>query len=219
MNGSRGFSLLELLIGLTLLGFILTLLFGGFRLASKSWDSISEISESTADAQSGRALLRRILVQIRPMRWKRAINQPITFEGDRSVLRAIAPVSGRPGSGGLRVVELSIEAGDSNDGPLRLVLRDAPVHYDGERFSEGLGDAGEGHVILSHLDAVEFSYFGPEKRDDPPRWQTQWNNLEQLPQLIRIQVAEKLPGWTDVIVAPMVTANTCRWNSFYQRCL
>ena len=47
MNGSRGFSLLELLIGLTLLGFILTLLFGGFRLASKSWDSISEISEST----------------------------------------------------------------------------------------------------------------------------------------------------------------------------
>ena len=36
----RGFTLLELLISLTLLGLILVLLFGGLRLSVRSWDSV-----------------------------------------------------------------------------------------------------------------------------------------------------------------------------------
>ena len=43
-----GFTLLELLIGLALLGLILALMFGGLRLGIKSWDSGALASEEMA---------------------------------------------------------------------------------------------------------------------------------------------------------------------------
>lgn len=208
MTMQRGFTLLEMLIGMTLLGFILALLFAGFRLASDSWDAVSARTETTANEQLGRALLRRLLTQAQPMRWKKAAGQPLTFAGEKKVLRAIAPISGQAGSGGLRVIELAIEAGDKVDGPLRLVLRHAPLRYDAEQFADNLAGA-ETRPVLVNLGAAEFGYFGAEKRDDPPRWLDAWTNTEQLPRLIAIRVSGREPGWADIVIAPLVADN--RW--------
>ncbi len=223
MNAARGFTLLELLIGMTLLGFILALLFGGFRLAANSWDAVEARVERTNDQQLARALVRRLLAQMQPLRWKKAVNQPIAFVGERKVLRAVAPLTGQAGAGGLRLIELGQEsgeptqAGQTGSRPLRLVLRHAPLLYDAEDFTAGLGEA-KNHVVLGDLDAVEFSYFGPEKRGDPPRWQDAWTNQEQLPQLVRLRLRSREAGWSDLVVAPMVGATGCRWDNFYKRC-
>ena len=66
MRAARGFSLLELVIGMTLLGFIVALLFGGFRLAANSWDAVETRVERTNDQQLARALVRRLLEQMQP---------------------------------------------------------------------------------------------------------------------------------------------------------
>ena len=214
----RGFTLLEMLIGLTLLGFILALLFAGFRLASDSWDAVSARAEATADAQLGRAFMRRLLSQLQPLRWRGAMNQPLAFAGESNGLRAVAPISGQAGSGGLRVIELVIEPGNESDGPSRLVLRHAPLRRDAERFTDTLPQA-ETRTLLGGLTAAEFRYFGPEKRDEPPRWRSTWINPEQLPQLIAIRAAGRDEGWSDLVVAPMIGGAGCQWNEFYKRCL
>ena len=223
MNAERGFTLLELLIGMTLLGFILALLFGGFRLAANSWDAVEARVERTNDQQLARALVRRLLAQMQPLRWKKAVNQPIAFIGERKTLRAVAPLTGQMGAGGLRLIELVPESGEptqtgqTGNGPLRLVLRHAPLLYDAEDFAGGLGEA-KSHLVLGDLDSVEFSYFGPEKRGEPPRWQDAWTNQEQLPQLVRLRLGSRDAGWGDLVVAPMVGATGCRWDNFQKRC-
>ncbi len=223
MNAERGFTLLELLIGMTLLGFILALLFGGFRLAANSWDAVEARAERTNDEQLARALVRRLLAQMQPLRWKKAVNQPIAFIGERKTLRAVAPLTGQMGAGGLRLIELVPESGEptqtgqTGNGPLRLVLRHAPLLYDAEDFAGGLGEA-KSHLVLGDLDSVEFSYFGPEKRGEPPRWQDAWTNQEQLPQLVRLRLGSRDAGWGDLVVAPMVGATGCRWDNFQKRC-
>mgnify|MGYP001347418355 CR=1 FL=1 len=229
MSAERGFTLLELLIGMTLLGFILALLFGGFRLAADSWDAVEARVERTNDQQLARALVRRLLAQMQPLRWKKAVNQPIAFIGEPRVLRAVAPLTGQAGSGGLRLIELGQESGEptqtgqtgqtgrTENGPLRLVLRHAPLLYDAQDFAGGLGEA-KSHLVLGDLDSVEFSYFGPEKRGDPPRWQDTWTNQEQLPQLVRLRLGSREAGWRDLVVAPMVGATGCLWDNFYKRC-
>jgi general secretion pathway protein J len=220
MNATRGFTLLELVIGMTLLGFILALLFGGFRLAANSWDAVETRIERTNDEQLARALVRRLLAQMQPVRWKKALNLPIAFVGEQGVLRALAPLTGQAGAGGLRLIELGREreeATATGEGMLRLVLRQAPVRYDVENFASGLSDA-KSYLVLSHLDAVEFSYFGPEKRGEPPRWQDVWTNQEQLPQLVRLRLKSREAGWSDLVVAPKVGDTGCRWNPFRKRC-
>lgn len=206
MNTARGFTLLELLIGMTLLGFILALLFGGFRLAVTSWDAVETRTERTNDEQLARALVRRLLAQVQPIRWKQAVNLPIAFVGGPGILRALAPLTAQAGAGGLRVIELGQEheaATATGKGQLRLVLRHAPVRYDVADFAARLDEA-RSYLVLGNLDAVEFSYFGPEKKGEPPRWQDTWTNPEQLPQLVRLRLKSREEGWSDLVVALML---------------
>jgi len=70
------------------------------------------------------------------------------------------------------------------------VLRHAPLLYDTDDFAGGLGEA-KSHLVLGHLNSVEFSYFGPERRGEPPRWQDAWTNQEQLPQLVRLRLGSR----------------------------
>lgn len=218
MKSMRGFTLLELLIGMTLLGFMLALLFGGFRLAATSWDAVEARLEQTNDEQLARALVRRLLSQMRPMRWKKAVNQPIAFVGERNRLRAIAPLTGQTGAGGLRLIEFGSAAAASADGGGQsLVLRHAPLRYDADKFDDDLGNA-DSHPVLSGIETVEFSYFGPEKKGDPSRWQDSWVNPEQLPQLVRVHLGSRDAGWSDLIIAPMASATSCPWDPFLKRC-
>lgn len=219
MNPQRGFTLLELLIGMTLLGFILALLFGGFRLASMSWDAVETRLERTTQEEMARALVRRLLGQLQPMRWKKTVNQPIAFVGEAGRLLAVAPLTGQAGSSGLRVIEISARA-DTQEGKTsaRLVLRQAPLRYEAENFSDALADAKE-HALLDDLAAVRFDYFGAEKKDDPPRWQETWINTEQLPKLVRVRLASPDAGWADLVVAPMVSGGNCTLDlAFKLRC-
>ena len=141
------------------------------------------------------------------MRWTGTLNRPIAIAGERDVLRAVSPLSGQAGVGGLRVIELRVERAlndEKGNGPLRLMLRQAPLRYDAGTFTDSLGDA-RGHLVLGDLEAVQFSYFGPERRGEAPRWQEAWTNPEQLPRLVRLRLASRDAGWADLIMAPVLS--------------
>jgi general secretion pathway protein J len=219
MNSSRGFTLLELLIGMTLLGFMLALLFAGFRLASDSWDAVDRRALRTTDEEIARALVRRLVTQLQPMRWKRAINQPLAFTGEPGGFRALAPLSGQAGLGGLRVIELTAEREPKGGKEsVRLVLRQAPLRYDVENFSDGLAQAKD-HTVLNDLVAVQFGYFGVPKAGEPAQWFDVWPNTERLPQLMRVRLESRDAGWSDLLITPMIGGEGCHWNAFYKKCM
>ena len=215
MKRGRGFTLLELLIGLALLGFLLALLFGGFHLASTTWDTVSVHSERTADEQIVGSFLRRLTEQLQPMRWKKAEGQPITFIGQGQFLRGISSISGQTGSG-LRVIELAAEP-DGSDGRLRLVLRHAPLRYDADQFDDGLADPAT-HPLLDNLDAVEFSYFGAIEVGEASSWRDSWADLTHLPKLVRIRLGSHDGHWSELIVQPMVGSSGCLWDDANGQC-
>lgn len=220
MNGSRGFTLLETLIGMTLLGFILALLFAGFRLASDSWDAVDQRATRTTDEELARALVRRMVTQLQPVRWKQAINQPLAFTGEPTRFRALAPLSEQAGLAGMRVVELSGEkVSTGGKDSVRLVLRQAPLRYDTANFADGIAEA-KPHTLLDNLTIVEFGYFGAPKQGLPTQWLDSWPNTEQLPQLLRVRLGSRDDGWSDMVVVPMVGGTGgCQWNSFFKKCL
>ena len=215
MNLQRGFTILELLIGMTLLGFILALLFGGFRLAATTWDSVDTHLERTTQEEMARALVRRLLGQMQPLRWKKAKNQTVTFIGERQRLVAVAPLTGQAGSSGLRVIELIAGASSGEDKQsARLTLRHAPLRYPADDFSMPL-EGARVFVVLDDLTKVQFDYFGAETKGAEPHWQETWSDTASLPRLVRVRMASPDGGWADVVVAPMVNAGSCPWDPLH----
>jgi len=202
----QGFTLLELLISLTLLGLILVLLFGGLRLSVRSWDSVQKKVDNLNSVRSVESFLRREMEQIYPYRWKAAPAQRFAFVGERNKVNFVAPLPSRIGSGGLYAVALELE--QTGNGR-RLTWRHLPLDPQMQDFS-ALGATKEIVLAGSELSAVDdiwLTYFGRETESAAPRWVDRWDSTVTMPQLIRIQVRFADGSvWPDFVVAPMLTS-------------
>ena len=90
-----GFTLLELLIAMSLLGFILVLLFGGMRLGARSWDAGEKRAENATHLALLQGFLRRELSQVTPFRWKKKIDMNLAFIDQPDKLKLVAPIAVR----------------------------------------------------------------------------------------------------------------------------
>ena len=70
MRRARGFTLIELVLALTILGTMLLLLYSGLSFALRSWDAGDVNGRLTMDRRIGANFLRRELSELFPMRWK-----------------------------------------------------------------------------------------------------------------------------------------------------
>jgi general secretion pathway protein J len=205
-----GFTLLELLIAMTLLGFILVLLFGGLRLGARSWDAVQQQVDNLNTVRSVESFLRREMTLAYPYRWKSIPGQRMAFLGERNKISFVAQLPSRIGVGGLYAVSLELEQSDMGK---RMVWRHVPLNPQMQDFSE-LAQAPEMVLVGSELSAVDeiwLSYFGRDGEGTAPRWADRWDSDARLPALIKIQVRfANGTEWPDFVVAPMLTSEQVR---------
>lgn len=206
----RGFTLLELLISLTLLGLILVLLFGGLRLGVRSWDSVQARVDNLNSVRSVEGFLRRELEGIAPYRWKVGTSQRYAFVGERHKVNFVAPLPSRIGGGGLYAIALELEQTSAGR---RLTWKQAPLDVRMQDFS-ALDPIQELVLVASELKTVDdiwLSYFGSETETSPPRWVERWDSSSKMPLLVRIQVRfADGSEWPDFVVSPMLSAEAMR---------
>lgn len=212
-RGSRpqlGFTLMELLISITLLGLILVLLFGGLRLGVRSWDAVQKQVDSLNTVRSVEGFLRNEFALTYPYRWKRAVGQRMAFLGERNKLSFVTQLPSRVGAGGLYTVSLELEQLDKGK---RVVWKQLPLNSRTQDFSE-LAQAPGMELVGTELNTVEdiwLTYFGKESETAAPRWLDRWESDARLPMLVRIQVKfADDTQWPDFIVAPMLSSEGVR---------
>lgn len=210
----KGFTLLELLIGMVLLGMILTLLFGGLRLGSRSWDSGDKRADDSAQLRAIHGFMRRELGQAFPLRWKKEVDTRLAFAGAHDALKFVAPLPGQVSAGGLYLLGLELENGEDGQ---RLIMKRALTDPAAKDFSSM--EQGEKSVLAEHIEKMSISYFGSLTPENEPGWQEKWDDPQRLPLLVRIQV--KLSDWRDWpdLVIPLIVEKGCTWDSFHKRCV
>ena len=205
-----GFTLLELLIAMTLLGMILVLLFGGLRLGVRSWDASQRQVDTLNSVRSVENFLRREMSLAYPYLWKNAPGQRVAFLGERNKLSFVAQLPSRVGGGGLNVISVELE---QREKLRRIVWRHLPVSTQMQDFT-ALAETPEMVLVASELEGVEdlwLTYFGQENESAAPRWMDRWENSTRLPMLIRVQVRlSKGTQWPDFVVAPMLSSGLTR---------
>lgn len=215
-RSQAGFTLLEMVIGITLLGFILVLLYGGLRLASQGWDAGEKRIEAGSRQNVVIEFLRRQLVMTHPLRWRREdTTEALAFEGERDAVRFAAPIPARLGTGGIHLVELTSSRADEGV-ELRMRWRLPDPEDSGFEFD----DDSEQVVLARALEQIEWSYFGADSDLVEPAWQDQWHSETRLPSLLRMRLTGKDgERWPDIVVAIAQSAATaCVWDDFNKRC-
>jgi len=186
-----GFTLLELVVAITLTGLVLVLLYGGLRLGRDGWDSGEARAEATNRLRLAEEFLRRQLAQSLTVYWTNDRQERIVvFAGETNRIEFVAPMLAQLGQGGLYRVR--IEGGDG-----RLWIRWRP-------YLPADPNAGQERetVLLEGVSGVEWAYFGVERDDDPrPQWRSQWTSPARRPLLVRLNLALQDQPWPDLVVA------------------
>lgn len=188
-----GFTLLELVVAITLMGLVLLVLYSGLRLGLNGWDSGARRAEASNRLRSVQEFLRRQLAQSMTVYQTQADGPQkkiVVFAGGTDAIEFVAPMLVHLGQGGLYRIRVK-----AADGQMRVRWRP---------YLPGDPTAGEERetVLLEGVSNVEWAYFGPERDDDQePRWRSEWANQERRPLLVRLNLILRGESWPDLVVA------------------
>lgn len=206
-SGVAGFTLVELLVSLTLLGLISVLLFGGLRFGTRAWEAGDAHSQRLTEVQAVQALLRQRLSQaVRPSTPQLdAIPGEVagSFVGDEQNIRFIGLGPSQIGAGGLYIFDLAI-VDDADAQRLELGWQLYRPDYL-ERATTGESESADRRVLIEDFERAKFSYYGADKEEGTADWRDRWDGQAGLPVLVGIEMAFPEPdprSWPKLVVAP-----------------
>lgn len=178
-KSERGFTLLELLVVVTILGLILVALTGGIRFAGRAWETQERMIARQGDLDAVQNVLRQLI----------ASGQ--AFEGHAGALHFVGTLPRALKREGLFDIVLRT-AGD------RLVI-DWQPHFKG---AIPPGEAMETE-LARNVSALDFAYYFV-KGEEPGGWKRESKDKKR-PALIQIAL-QNADGraWPPLVVAPMI---------------
>ena len=205
----RGFTLLELLVAVTLLAFLSVVLVAGLRYGTNIWRKTETKNTALTAARTSERIVAGNLARLYP---KYVTVSPtesyVDFDGTAHAMTFFSTAQSQTG----------------------FLMRDTLEEVrDGDTFSMRIESVPEltrggtiAQTLLTRLASVEFSYYGIAGDAKEPAWYPAWQRQAGPPQLVRIHVAAADPGaptLPDLIVAPRVAADVgCLYDSVTKFC-
>ncbi len=181
-GGGAGFTLLELLVVLVVLGLVMTAIAGGVRFAGRGFDRGAGLADELSAFGVAADVLRDRTERLFPLAVGWGAEGRFVFLGERD--RMAGPLLAAPGQPGapLRYVVFQIE---SENGLSRLVLRDHRLLTD--PTIQLVDPADHSAILYETAGRMAFAYH------DGVRWLDRWTAERDLPRLIRLTFPDR-PG-------------------------
>ena len=217
-----GFTLLELLVALTLLGAMLILIYSALNIGLRAWDTGEKRVTEASHQRVVQSFLRRELSQVFPVRWRGIPESKIAFEGAKDEIKFVSMLTlgAAVREGGLQWGHLYVADDDAPGGERRrtLFIKRSGFNLRAKDW-DGL-DAAKAIPLIEGVKSFEIGYFGAENDTAEAQWTTEWTNALRMPQLIKITV--QVDNGRDV--PPLVVSLRlgeeagCSDNAFQRQC-
>jgi len=191
-----GFTLVELLLAVTLLSMLLALAYGGLHAATQATDRGQVILEESGRLRMAHQFVRKQLNQAIPLAFTQTdgktpgSKESEVFLGSAHSIRYVGPMPGYLGFGGPQVQQLSIVQGDKG---LELVLEHALVQgFDESRLAER-----DPVLLIDRIAAAEFQFLGRDENDELLPWTNTWEEAGTLPVAISLDIEFAEGAYTD----------------------
>ncbi len=191
MRREGGFTLLEVLVALVVLGFVVAGLTQGLRFGLQATARQERFTAERGDIDAVDRLLRRLLTQMDPG----TSRTPTAVAGGRSSVAFVTDLGAAAAQlGGTDAqVRLGVEGG-------RLVLSWRPAPH---VVRLGPPPPMRTATLLDGLERVEFAYWGAVGKE-APGWKRDWQGTA-LPSLVRVRLLFPEKGgrqWPDIVAGP-----------------
>jgi len=212
---SSGFTLIEVIVTLTILGFIILMVSGTFRLGLSSWEKGDAIKEDYQKIRMTSQLVSRQLKSLVPYKIKteKAEGNYIAFDGKAHSLRfvsALAIHSKRP-EGFVYVVYQFKDEGEKKG---HLVLYEQRA-LNKDFFEDELKE-DSAVTLFGGISQVRFEYFrgADEEKSRTEEWVEEWNAKEEkeLPRAVRMTVTYWNEGSKEEISPMTVLASVSAYQ-------
>jgi general secretion pathway protein J len=217
-RSGAGFTLVELLVAMTLLGLISVILIGGLRFGTRAWEVGDARAEALAEIDAVQNMMRRQIGQARiPRLVAQSEDSKPLFIGEEERLRLVTSVPAHLGVGGLYQVEIKVV---EEEGKRRLDLAwhlfrpDDPDALDKEVGDQDTLVAGH-RTLLENVEEAAFSYFRAAGRDpsEQDEWVKSLDEADGLPDLVSLKI-KFVEGsglvWPDLVVRPRFAGDDLR---------
>lgn len=216
----RGFTLIELVIAITVLVLLVGVLFAGLRMGDRTWRAVENKS---LDLTEMRLVWRFIDDRVRdfqPVYQDSEGQRRILFAGTGDAIEFVTTSSYQNHFGGYYIVRLQLIPGDQGS---RLALRQwlyQPSVLEGvgdipewtslvEDGSPPKLDDGEVNVIYSEAVLLEkvssfsIEYWGATDNTEDADWQDEWTEKIKVPMLIKIKIKQNDIEWPELFFTPI----------------
>lgn len=197
MRASRGFTLVEMLVAISVAALLVSLVYGAVRVGQRSAAAVDQRIDQAEVMRIGWQYIHGAIVRARPVADPGNPDDRTGFLGQSDTLEFVADMPAYIGPGGLiriRLVPTRTETGDA-----LLLTRE---RYDPK--AEVRGDAVQKAVLVEQLARLQIRYFGRREAGEAAVWHGSWESQNTLPNLVRIDVTpDGQRPWPVLVARPM----------------
>lgn len=180
---AAGFSLIEVMLAISLVALIMAAAYGGFQASVRATTSGEVLIEETNRLRITHQFVRTQLSQALALiiEEDETEGESIRFQGEAQRVRFVAPMPGYLSFGGSYVQQFSLERGP--DG-LDLMFRFALLNG----YLPGDLDEGDPVILLEGLRGGGFFFLGLDEEDQQPVWADYWEHQSILPEAVGLNL-------------------------------
>jgi len=176
LRGDYGFTLLELIISIVLLGIIIVIIAGAMRLGFRSVDSGEKKIESLERMRASLDIIDSQIQSQIPLTYDEEGERKYYFTGEKESLQFSTNYSIWGGQKGYVIV--TYEVSSEGDGKPVLYASENIVGIEGSRVTK----------LLDAFDAIYFEYYYKDITAEEGNWVEQWTDSSTIPEKIKVHL-------------------------------
>ena len=193
-----GFTLVELLLAITLMSILLGMTYTGLRAAARSSERGEIILAAGGELRASHQFVRRQINQMLPLPF--AVTDDanalrIVFVGDANHIQFVAPMPGYLGAGGPQVQLL--ELASDNEGNVLQFSHALLQGYEESHLFER-----DPVILLENVESAGFEFLGQDEEGEMTGWASSWDQADILPVAVRLNLVfsdEVQIVWPDLV--------------------